>query len=142
MQTLTNRLHCTYSTVSVKAGIYFLGDPCYAVPGDLWSELLLSCGSFLEYPVGEVTSQRGEFEVLSFGTGGDGVFSDTLGCTYPVDSGMIGLTPGELAQCGNNTLDWPPRMDLGRFVSFADDFTCSVEDGVLTFGDIVIDTNN
>lgn len=124
--------------VTVPAGEYFLGDPCYAVPDEDWMPLLESCGYFAAdkanpngSPVGEV---RG-FKVLSFGTKwGDGVYPDQFGNAYPVDAGMIGLTPVGLIK----DRDYANR--LGQFVTFDRDTTCYDEDGILHFGKYRIDT--
>lgn len=124
--------------VTVPAGTYFLGDPCYAVPDKDWMPLLESCGYFdanrdgTGSPVGTV---RG-FEVLSFGTKyGDGVYRDQFGKSYPVDAGMIGLTPVALVK------DMADKS-LGQIVTFDRPTICHEDDGVLTFGHIVINTRD
>ena len=46
---------------TVPAGAYFLGDPCYAVPGGAWDALLQTCDVFTT-PVGTVLGH----DVLAF----------------------------------------------------------------------------
>jgi len=128
-------------TVTVPAGTYFVGDPCYAVPPEDWMPLLEQTNFFDAYhegkgsPVGEI---RGLF-VLGFGTKyGDGSYEDQLGHVYGVDAGMIGLTDVRLIDPENNSTAYG-----GRIVTFERDFEASedLDSGVLTFGHITIDTD-
>lgn len=115
--------------VIVPAGTYMLGDPCYFVPRKDWMELLKS-SDYFNSPVGVTNGNQ----VFAFNTAhGDGIYSDNLGNCYPVDAGLIGLTPFDY------TTDTSER--LGNLVTFAEYTICSCEDGVLTFGDIVINTD-
>lgn len=115
--------------VIVPAGAYWLGDPCYAVPNELWDELLASNGCF-ECPVGTVKKHK----VLGFGTAyGDGVYTDQFGNEYPVDAGLIGLTPVGL------TVGEPFGSHK---VVFKHDTLCTGDDGVMRFGDIKINTRD
>ena len=117
--------------VTVPAGKYWLGDPCYAVPSELWMDLLNSCKVF-ELPIGKVTKDGQEYEVLAFGTAyGDGCYSDQHGNSFPVDAGLIGLTPVELAE---------GEPFGSTLVYFPTETICSSYGGVLTFGDYEIDT--
>lgn len=122
-------------TVTVPAGRYFLGDPCYAVPNEYWTPLLDSCDFFDGSPVGQANGSQ----VLAFGTAwGDGTYNDQHGNSYPVDAGLIGLTPIALAQ---QHPDFSTLEGLGRFVDFERSTTCTKEAGVLTFGKYAIDTD-
>jgi hypothetical protein len=114
-------------SVVVPKGAYILGDPCYVVPDADWDALLQSCNYFNE-PVGKV----GDFKVLAFGTKwGDGCYPDNKGNTYPVDAGLIGLVPAAYA-----TLDW----NDSTLVVFETETLCTDEDGVLKFGNYIVDT--
>jgi hypothetical protein len=114
-------------SVVVPKGAYILGDPCYVVPDADWGALLQSCNYFNE-PVGKV----GDFEVLAFGTKwGDGCYPDNKGNTYPVDAGLIGLVPVAYA-----TTDW----NDSTLVVFETATLCTNDDGVLKFGDYIVDT--
>lgn len=80
---------------TVPAGTYYFGDPCYAVPDQFWMALLDSCDFFSDTLEGKVNG----FTVYSAGTMyGDGTYSDNKGRQFPVDAGMIGLTPVALAE--------------------------------------------
>jgi len=120
--------------VSVPPGKYWLGDPCYSVPDSLWAELLNSC-EFFERPVGKVTTEAGEtFQVLAFGTKyGDGTYQDQHGHDFPVDAGLIGLTPVGMAR-------GEPFGSL--LVEFKVETECSEDDGVLCFGNYEINTRD
>lgn len=114
-------------SVVVPRGAYILGDPCYVVPDADWDALLQSCNYFNE-PVGKV----GDFKVLAFGTKwGDGCYPDNKGNTYPVDAGLIGLVPVAYA-----TADW----NDSTLVVFENETLCTNDDGILKFGDYVVDT--
>lgn len=133
------------SSVKVPPGTYFLGDPCYAVPNDEWMHLLESCGYFdcnsdgEGGPVG--TTPEGD-KVLAFGTAyGDGVYVDDRGHQFPVDAGLIGLTPESVFRRSDNSrahLD-----ELGLVVTFKTFVTASDDGGGrLVFGSYRIDTSD
>lgn len=125
--------------VEVPAGKYVLGDPCYAVPHDKWSELLESCSCF-NNPIGRFsTYNRGStiiHSAVAFGTRwGDGCYRGTDGNFYPVDAGLIGLVP---LSASSKEL----RDDLSTVVTFDKPTICSTDGkGKLRFGHITIDTD-
>jgi hypothetical protein len=122
--------------ITVPAGKYFLGDPCYAVPDELWDDLLNDAKYFQKKATGKVAGHR----VVSFNTAyGDGCFAASDGCSYCVDAGMIGLTPVELIKTNQRYSD-EQLKSLGRFVEFNDKTECAANRGRMRFGDIVIDT--
>ena len=119
--------------VMVPAGKYWLCDPCYAVPSDLWMDLLNSC-EFFERPIGKVEADGEVYQVLGFGTAyGDGLYHDQFNNAFPVDAGLIGLTPVGLSK------DEPFGALL---VEFTDETTCSCYEGVLKFGKHEINTGD
>lgn len=116
-------------SVLVPAGEYWLGDPCYAVPDELWDSLLES-SDFFNLPVG----LAGKHKVLAFGTAyGDGMYRDQLGNMYPVDAGLIGLVPVELAKAN------PFGMKRVKFIR---EERCTGDDGVMQFGEYKINTRD
>ena len=128
----TMRITNSTYEITVPAGKYWLCDPCYAVPSDLWMDLLNSC-KFFEYPIGVVQAGDGKnYSVLGFSTEyGDGLYNDQYGNSYPVDAGLIGLTP----------LDLVEGEPFGAtLVHFAIETICHSYGGVLTFGIYEIDT--
>lgn len=121
------------ASVHIPAGRYFLGDPCYAVPDDLWLPLLESCDYF-NAPVGNVAG----FRVVAFSTAyGDGEYLDNEGHRYPVDAGLIGVVPEAFATKY-------PREELERLGRFVEHDGCllSSEDGVIRLGHIAINTGD
>jgi hypothetical protein len=120
-------------TVKVPAGKYWLGDPCYSVPSELWGPLLDSCETF-NLPIGAVTKDGQKYQVLAFGTAyGDGCYRDQFDNSFPVDAGLIGLTPVGLAD------DHPFGSTL---VEFAEDTECLCYEGILQFGPHTINTKD
>jgi hypothetical protein len=120
--------------VTVPAGQYVIGDPCYAVPDKDWDDLLLSCNYFRN-PIGYVVDGLQKFAVLGFGTKwGDGCYLGTDGNQYPVDAGLIGLVPIDLVE--------NLSQHDGIIVHFPKDTLC-IDDGSgkLRFGHITIDTD-
>jgi hypothetical protein len=121
--------------VTVPAGQYVLGDPCYAVPYEDWDDLLASCNYF-QNPIGLITKDfTKKFFVLGFSTRwGDGCYAGSDGKEYPVDAGLIGLVPIELVE--------DLSEHYGNIVTFNKETICSSNgDGKLRFGGIVIDTD-
>ena len=118
----------TKTSFAVPAGRYYLGDPCYVIRDEDWMPLLNSCDYFNQ-PIGEV----GGFKILAFGTKhGDGCYQDQHGNEFGVDAGLIGLVPaGYRGQTSHGN----------KLVEFSSQFECWEDDGVLHFGDRIIDTN-
>jgi hypothetical protein len=129
--TIMHVLPPTTIRVEVAAGKYVLGDPCYVVPDLDWQDLLKSC-EYFEQPIGEIHGHQ----VLGFSTRwGDGTYADNQHRHYPVDAGLIGLVPIEYA------IGIDP--ELSHVVEFKNSTTCiRTSDGILTFGDIVINTDS
>ena len=120
---------------TLPAGTYVIGDPCYAFPGRLWSELLSANGCFDEKPMVEFEG----ITVLGLETMfGDGVYLGSDGFSYCVDSGLIGAvsaTPEVLAH--------EFRERLGTLVTFETDVRASRSvDGTITIGHIIIKTGD
>ena len=132
-QEIQTLLRAKVKQVIVPAGKYWLCDPCYAVPENLWMQLLNSC-DFFNAPVGTVTDSRGGVHhVLGFCTAyGDGCYVDQHGNTYPVDAGLIGLVPVELGEPGG----------FGTLVEFKTDTICINHSGKMQFGGYKINTRD
>jgi hypothetical protein len=92
--------------VCFPPGKYFIGDPCYAIPKDLWLEYIDACE-------GEAIDMEGVGRSVYFSNQYE---ADDEGFGYPSDSGLIGVT------CVDN-LDieqWKRLKQLGRLVQFDD----------------------
>ena len=122
--------------ITIPAGKYVLGDPCYSIDDDHWMDLLHSCDIF-ENPIGKIHG----FTVLAFGTAyGDGCYNSTIDFTFPVDAGLIGLVPFEYIEKFGSKYE--SRSDLSTVVEFNDDVNCYSENGTLHFGNIEIYTGD
>lgn len=120
----------------LRAGTYFIGDPCYCIEDhNKWMALLEACDY---YQGGNVFVYNG---MTLFGSGtmyGDGEYSDQEGNSYSVDAGLIGATPVQMV---DEKYDTKMMNRLGRFVTFEEPVSCYEVDGVIHIGNIVIDTN-
>lgn len=113
--------------ITVPAGRYFLGDPCYCF-STRWSEVLERSKYF-----DDVLKEGRRFAMAFNTTHGDGTYLDGKGMEYPVDAGMIGLVSVVMAEIN------PGKAS--RIVRFKQPTECFTEGGKLHFGDIVIDTD-
>jgi hypothetical protein len=129
-----NKMQIKAVTVTVPAGEYWLGDPCYSFDSqETWMELLNSCDFFRD-PIGTVVVGGKTFQVLGFGTAhGDGVYRDQEGHEYGVDAGLIGLVPVEVNP--------DAARDLCRNVVFTRPTECSSVNGYMEFGRYIINTD-
>lgn len=115
----------------IPAGKYYLGDPCYSVPNNEWDDLLDTCQTFQE-PVGML---RDGTKIYALPTAyGNGTYEDSDGFGYGVDTGLIGLVSVGIK------LDGDFNPDIVNIVEFLTDTVMFDDQGVLTFGHIVIDT--
>lgn len=115
----------------MPAGSYWVGDPCYAVPDERWMEWL-EAANYMDDPRILLAELDGQ-PVLGVGTAyGDGEYYSETGEAFPVDAGLIGLTPAALVT------EEPSGMHL---VEFKHDFTCRYDEGKIVLGHITIDTD-
>jgi hypothetical protein len=116
--------------MKLKAGKYYVGDPCYVLQGkqSAWMKVL-EASDYFNKPY----TKKGKTAV-AFGTAyGDGEYYDQDGNAYPVDAGLIGVVPVSMA-----TRKKPTGVHL---VDFKKPFECEQDGSVLKFGHIVIDTD-
>lgn len=119
--------------ITIPAGRYILGDPCYAIRDDDWSFYLEAAGWLEErLPEGIFVLFKGA-PVLSFRTAhGDGEFTGSDGRNYGVDAGLIGLVHESI---GSISVE-----NSQRVVEFLEPTVCVRDEGTLRFGNIVIET--
>ena len=117
----------------MKAGTYYVGDPCYVIADDKWND-------FLEpYWEGEGSFEFEGVPVWAHRTAyGDGIFPDNLGNHFFVDAGMIGVIPLELCKKRNKK----EMMRLGKIIEFKKDFNVAYNDGTFYIGHVVIATGD
>ena len=125
--------------MKLKAGKYFIGDPCYAIKDELWSEF---CNNLFNAEAernftGEVIL-RGVKIFVSNTQYGDGCYEDQYGNSYSVDAGLIGAVPLE----EGITKEENEFADLGLIVDIDRDFNCYYldEDGTIEINGHIIET--
>lgn len=125
-------------SITVPAGIYYVGDPCYTAGQDdnawqKWCNAVPDNGELL-------AATYNGFPVIGLHTAhGDGTYNDSDGYEYGVDAGMIGIVPVELIEKMGVQVD---SSDYGRIVEFTEETQLvRHSDGVLEIGPIVIDTD-
>jgi len=113
-------------------GTYYVGDLCYVMHNE-WDE-------FCELTTEGMQCLEGEFQLAdgrrfaTFSTAyGDGEYYDQYGNAYPVDAGLIGCIRVE-------DLTEEIRFGTGKVCQFNYEFEVYSQDGVITIGNIVIDT--
>ncbi len=123
--------------IEFKKGKYYIGDPCYIFSTDEWSEVLDNTDYFDKQLL---TINGKTYPVLGGSTAyGDGAYLGTDGNTYGVDSGMIAIIP--LKACTKTEIYNHRQYGLiAQIKNLKEPFTASVDNGVFTFGDLVIDT--
>lgn len=124
--------------VTMPAGTYRLGDPCYSVPSKRWLEWLESANYLTAYE--KLLADLDGKPVLGFATKyGDGEYPGSDGFRYGVDAGLIGLVPVEVADRDDLYGNEPPWT----VVTFEEEVLCTRDEhGTLTFGHIVIETGD
>lgn len=117
-------------SVTLPAGEYWVGDPCYAVQDyALWDEM----GKVSDWFQKSVIAQVGDKWVVGIGTTwGDGTYQDQSGREYPVDAGMIGVAP---------VADWVGEPSGMHKVTFDREFTVGKDDTTIVIGPIRIETD-
>lgn len=121
-------------SITMPAGKYFVGDPCYAVKDEMWLDWLNAADYSQNRHL--VANTPDGYQVVGFNTAhGDGSYFDQYGFRYGVDAGLIGLVPYE-----HN-----PEHDsiLSNVVTFDSPFVASVDEkSNMQFGHISILTDN
>ena len=120
---------------TMKAGTYYIGDLCYVMHGPRWDE-------FCSITIKKNDCLDGKFkfadgvEFATHGTCyGDGEYIDEEGKKYPVDAGLIGCV--RLEDILEEDL---PNVRNGNLFEFKHDFVTSSIDGIISFGNVRIDT--
>lgn len=124
-------------SVTLPAGAYIVGDPCYHVPDDQWDRVLEESGFFEKQCWATFKTHDGrDGIVVAFSTMyGDGMYSDGAGREYGVDAGLIGII---------SILDIDPSEfddQSAHAIGFNAPVRCYEHDGVITFGHVDINTD-
>ena len=122
----------------LPAGTYFIADPCYIIRDEKYDRLLEETDFF-----GYRLPDRGNIFIDSvtklpfavFSTAyGDGCYRDGFGFKYGVDAGCISCVP--VAMVDEHT----SAREYVNLVTFDSPFEVGYNDGMITFGDIEIQT--
>ena len=120
--------------MKLKAGTYYIGDLCYVLEKNMW-----------EIVCDELDTSDGIIDVegitlACFSTAeGDGIFiSDLMDNPVSVDSGTIGCI--ETKYISKELLE--SAKTFSNVVKFSYDFIVDSDDGIISFGDIELNTND
>ena len=126
----------------LPAGTYYVGDLCYVVNDDDWSDF---CERSFPDSYTEVVGIFETFEGINyanFGTKyGDGGYADYNGRKYSVDSGSIGCIP----VCAlSDEFDSEASAKLGNIIDFPEAFEVGYDEetGTIIFGNVEIMTGD
>lgn len=122
----------------MEAGKYYVGDLCYVFDKDDWDkvcEVIIKGGDCQE---GEFNLPDGRRFAIFNTAYGDGEYTDQDGHKYGVDAGCIGCT---LINNVTSSLQYDMN-DLGRIVEFTENFEVSEDQGLISIGHILIETND
>jgi hypothetical protein len=120
-------------------GKYYVGDLCYVMTDAEWDEV---CGLFFAgrsdhgCNEGEFTLKDGR-RIANYNTKyGDGRYESNMNTKHSVDSGGIGC----IVIYDITASKYEDLRELGAIIDFESDFVTSKEDGVIQFGNVLIDT--
>ena len=121
--------------IKLPAGKYVVSDPCYVLKRDDFVELMDSSYD----NDGELKNEDGGKAVVFSTAHGDGSYDSNKSHSFPVDAGVIAIIP--IGQCDDEMLSNSLANSACLVVDFKKEFTCSIEDGEMTFGDLIIYTD-
>lgn len=129
----------------LPAGDYYMGDPCYVL-GPIWDDV---CAAMFQ---GTNSGHDGVYRLGDLGLAaiagtahGDGVYISNDGSEFGVDAGCLSVVSFEAVALVNNIhLSEVEGFieNFGAAYNFEDDFYCDVQGGVITFDDVVINTDD
>lgn len=124
--------------MKLAAGKYVIADPCYILNEDVYSRLLKETNYFMYEAVDRggimADSQTGKFFAVFSTKYGDGMYYDGKGFKYGVDAGCIACIPIEMCELTED-------REYINEVTFERDFEVRYEDGLIVFGDVIINTD-
>ena len=119
----------------MQAGTYYVGDLCYVLHPE-WTDF---CGITIqgnEVLDGEFNLPDGRRFATYSTAYGDGVYPASNGASLGVDAGLIGCIRVE--DISEQEL---PNLVQGTVVEFDEPFSTHSQEGVIHFGDLIVDTN-
>lgn len=128
--------HPRISIQKLPSGKYVVTDPSYVLNEidylEIRSQVLNECAS------GEIIDHNGDKLIVFETYFGDDIYEDLNGNKYPVDDGMIAAIP--LDMCNNEFLKDILENGFGQLIITDAQAVCFNDDGVITIGEISIDT--
>ena len=122
----------------MTAGEYYVGDLCYVMSDEEWEEVCRLTIVGQKCISGEFTMADGRRFAMYNTRWGDGIYQDKSYKKYSVDSGTIGCIKVEDIKYDK----YGERLDtLGNIYKFDSDFVSSVNEGLIQFGRVLIDTD-
>lgn len=129
--------------VILPSGNYWFGDPCYVagVDDDAWQKWVdISAETSDDFSTPLSGAMYNEHPVISANTEyGDGVYTDSDGFRYSVDTGSLAMIAEKLVSAMN--IKFKDIENYGTWHYFENDFTFRNRQGVISFGKTTIDTN-
>ena len=122
----------------MQAGKYYVGDLCYVLRDEDWSDvckLTIAGDKMLE---GEFNLPDGRRFAMFSTAWGDGRYPDREGHYYSVDSGTIGCISFDLITADK----YEDITRLGNIVTFDNDFQVYEDQGEIVIGHIHIETSD
>jgi len=127
--------------MTIAPTVYYVGDLCYVMSNE-WEDIC-DLAVFDNTEV-DFTLEDGRKYIQLSTAFGDGSYNDLNGKPYSVDSGTIGaINVNDITD--TEALNQALSDGLGHLYEFEeelDEYNCTNDEGVLTFGHIIIDTNN
>jgi hypothetical protein len=130
--------------MTMPAGKYYIGDLCYVMADEEWSEICDITISGHKVIDGEFQLKDGRKFAMYSTAYGDGVYYDHYGHSYSVDAGSIGCILLDDIKYVDN---FDQFLDVGAILEFDTDFVTgggqgeSDWEGTIQFGHVVIETN-
>lgn len=123
--------------MSMQAGLYYVGDLCYVMDSDEWTEVCNLTLSENGLNDGEFELSDGRRFALYSTAYGDGTYSDQQSRSYSVDAGCIGCILASDIKADK----YDNLSELGAFIEFEDSFVTGSYEGSIYFGSVKIDTS-
>jgi hypothetical protein len=122
----------------MPAGKYYIGDLCYVMSDD-WDEVCDLTIKDCKVINGEFEMKDGRRFAMYSTKYGDGLYRSNIGTKHAVDSGTIGCI------LVDDIIDIPKfEVDgkLGTVVTINRSFSTAERDGLIVFGDVIINTDS
>ena len=124
--------------MKLAAGKYLIADPCYVLDNEKYDRLLGETDYFMMNSVDRggvmIDKESGKYFAVFSTKYGDGLYRDGKGFKYGVDAGCIACIPVDICK------ELLEHQYVNQ-VTFDRDFEVRYEDGLIVFGDVIINTD-